>query len=69
VDRLGNGIFPRPSSLARVHAAIWGIDGGGSGLGVVAVGVGRRSNRARWIELVVRRLLPFAGPGRPVVAS
>jgi hypothetical protein len=46
VDRLGNGIFPRPSSLARVHAAIWGIDGGGSGLGVVAAGVGRRSNRA-----------------------
>jgi hypothetical protein len=46
VDRLGNGIFPRPGRLARVHAAIWGSDGGGSGLGVVAAGNGRRSNRA-----------------------
>src|SRR3981081_970643 len=46
VDRLGNGIFPRPSGLARVHAAIWGIDGGGSGLGVVAGGVGARPKGA-----------------------
>ena len=46
VDRLGNGIFPRPTRLARVRAAIWGIDGGDSGLGVVAAGNGRRSNRA-----------------------
>src|SRR5882757_4571195 len=30
VDRLGNGIFPHPTRLARVRAAIWGIDGGGS---------------------------------------
>src|SRR5258707_7194117 len=69
VDRLGNGIFPRSTHLARVQAAIWGIDGGGSGLGVVAAGAGRRSNRARWIDLVVRRLLPFAGPRGPVVGS
>src|SRR4051812_4220437 len=69
VDRLGNGIFPRRSRLARVHAAIWGIDGGVSGLGVVAAGVGRCSDRARWADLVERRLLPFAGLGRPVVAS
>jgi hypothetical protein len=46
VDRLGNGIFPRPTRLARVRAAFWGIGGGGSGLGMVAAGNGRRSNRA-----------------------
>src|SRR5260370_35992475 len=69
VDRLGNGIFPRSTHLARVQVAIGGSDGGGSGLGVVAAGAGRRSNRARWIDLVVRRLLPFAGPRGPVVGS